>query len=144
LGTKGGETEREKYLAKRIRAQLKVLPRTRGLPIPEKSVGIPFIALLILAQAQLIIAAWAIEAKNIVSEVWANMDNTAYERTLIFEVEAPEDPAIIMEKIYKCELGGTHYKEDGTLIKNFNKNGTINFGKFQINSAWEPKRVRWE
>ena len=53
------------------------------MPFLKKYVGIPFIALLILAQAQLIIAAWAIEAKNIVSEVWATMDNTAYERTLV-------------------------------------------------------------
>ena len=72
------------------------------------------------------------------------MDNTAHERILIFEVEAPEDPAVIMEKIAKCESGGTHYKKDGSLIKSVSKNGTIHFGNFQINSAWEPKRVRWE
>ena len=83
------------------------------IPFLRKYVGIPFIALLILAQAQLLIAAWAIEAKNIVSEVWANMDNTAYERTLVVEGETP--------------------------VKNVNKNGTIDFGKFQINSAWEAK-----
>jgi hypothetical protein len=111
----------------------------RVYPFLRKYVGFPFIALLILAQAQLIIAAWAIEAKNIVTEVWANMDNTAYERTLVVEVEAPEDPAVIMEKIARCESGGTHYRKDGTLIKNVNNNGTIDFGKFQINSAWEAK-----
>jgi hypothetical protein len=55
------------------------------MPFLKKYLGIPFIALLILAQAQLIIAAWAIEAKNIVAEVWANMDNTAYERTIVIE-----------------------------------------------------------
>jgi hypothetical protein len=109
------------------------------MPFLKKYLGVPFIALLILAQVQLIIAAWAIEAKNIVAEVWANMDNTAYERTLVVEVEGPEDPSVIMEKIAKSESGGTHYRKDGTLIKNLNKNGTIDFGKFHINSAWEAK-----
>lgn len=118
---------------------MEILPRTPRLPISEKYVGIPFIALLILAQAQLIIAAWAIEAESIVSEVWASIDNTAYERTLVVEREAAEGPSVIMEKIARCESGGTHYRKDGTLIKNVNKNGTIDFGKFQINSAWEAK-----
>ncbi len=44
-----------------------------------------------------------------------------------------------MEKIAKCELGGTHYRQDGTLVKNLIKNEVLDFGKFQINSAWEAK-----
>ena len=107
----------------------------------KKYVGIPFIALLILTQAQLIIAAWAIEAKSIVTEVWANMDNTAYERTLVVEVESSEEPAVIMERIAKCESGGTHYRKDGTLIKNVNNNGTIDFGNFR--SVLHGKQIRF-
>jgi len=44
-----------------------------------------------------------------------------------------------MERIAKCESGGIHYKKDGTLVKNINKNGTIDVGGFQINLTWEAK-----
>ena len=77
---------------------------------------------------------------NVVLEVWANMDNAAYTNYVRgYATPTPEDPAVIMERIAKCESGGTHYRQDGTLVKNINKNGTIDFGKFQINSAWEAK-----
>ena len=44
-----------------------------------------------------------------------------------------------MEKIAKCESGGTHYRQDGRLVKNVNKNGTMEFGNFQINQLAKPK-----
>jgi hypothetical protein len=40
-----------------------------------------------------------------------------------------------MERIAKCKSGGIHYKQDGTLVKNINNNGTIDLGRFQINTA---------
>ena len=74
-------------------------------------------------------------------EVWANMDNAAYTNYVRgYATSTDEDLAVIMERIAKCEYGGIHYRQDGTLVKNINKNGTIDFGKFQINSAWEGSR----
>jgi hypothetical protein len=36
-------------------------------------------------------------------------------------------------------ISRTHYRQEGTLVENVNRTGTIDFGKFQINSAWEAK-----
>ena len=84
------------------------------------------------------IAGWAIEAKTSYRRsgpTWT----PAYERILVVEIDTPEDPALIMENLAKCDSGGTHYRKDGTLIKNVDNNGIIDFGKFQINSAWKAK-----
>jgi hypothetical protein len=93
---------------------------------------------LTLVLAFLIIANYLVDAENIVLEAWANMDNAAYTTYVRTSAPSIEEPAVIMWKIAKCESGGTHYRH-GTLVKNVNRNGTIDFGKFQINSAWEAK-----
>lgn len=55
------------------------------------------------------------------------------EREVIVETIPP-----VMERIAMCESGGTHYK-DGQVIFNANKNGSVDIGKYQINSVWRKK-----
>lgn len=78
-------------------------------------------------------------ATLLVKDAWADLVST--DQVYVKEVSdvSDESPAAVMERIAKCESGGTHYKKDGTLVKNINKNGTIDVGKYQINSAWEAK-----
>lgn len=44
----------------------------------------------------------------------------------------------VLERIAKCESGNTHYK-NGQVIFNSNKNGSVDIGKYQINSIWNSK-----
>jgi len=44
----------------------------------------------------------------------------------------------IAPKIAFCESGGKHYGEDGAVIRNSNKNGTTDWGMYQINSTHIP------
>ena len=94
---------------------------------------------LLLVLVLFIVADYVKNYANVVMEVWANMDNAAYTNYVRSYATSTPEAALIMDKIAKCESGGTHYRQDGTLVKNVNKNGTIDFGKFQINSAWEAK-----
>lgn len=49
------------------------------------------------------------------------------------EVKAP-----VLDRIAKCESGGNHYR-NGQVIVNGNKNGSVDVGKYQINSLWFKK-----
>lgn len=105
--------------------------------------GKVLLALLVLGQA---FAAFTISAQPhllLIKDTWADITST--DTVYVNATSTPvtkEEPAVIMERIAKCEGGGTHYKKDGTLVKNINKNGTIDFGKFQINSHWEDEAVK--
>ena len=55
------------------------------------------------------------------------------ERTTVKEVKAH---APVMDKILKCESGGTHIDpKTGQVLQRVNTNGTIDTGKYQINSV---------
>jgi hypothetical protein len=47
--------------------------------------------------------------------------------------------APIMEKIAHCESGGKHYGKSGQVIFNANTNGSVDVGKYQINTVWFAK-----
>ncbi len=49
------------------------------------------------------------------------------------EMEAP-----VMERIARCESSGNH-KKDGQVIFKANTNGTVDIGRYQINSIWNKK-----
>lgn len=52
-------------------------------------------------------------------------------------VEVPRKSPVL-ERIAHCESNNTHYK-DGQVIFNVNTNGTVDIGKYQINSVWNKK-----
>lgn len=52
---------------------------------------------------------------------------------VIVETDAP-----VLARIAKCESGNRHYK-DGQVIFNANTNGSVDIGKYQINSLWNKK-----
>lgn len=53
------------------------------------------------------------------------------------EVPVREVPPV-MRRIAKCESGDTHYR-NGQVIFNANSNGSIDRGRYQINSVWDKK-----
>lgn len=45
-----------------------------------------------------------------------------------------------MQRIAECESGDIHYKANGQVITNANKNGSVDLGRFQINEKiWGDK-----
>lgn len=59
------------------------------------------------------------------------------EKEVIKEVKAH---APVMDRILKCESGGTHVDpKTGQVLMRANKNGSIDIGKYQINSVWFKK-----
>lgn len=57
------------------------------------------------------------------------------DKEVIKEVEAP---APVMDRIAKCESNNSHYKNGQVLIKP-NVNGTVDIGRYQVNSVWNKK-----
>lgn len=55
----------------------------------------------------------------------------------VVEVPVKEVPPVL-KKIAKCESGDMHYK-NGQVIFNVNSNGTVDRGRYQINSVWDKK-----
>jgi len=53
------------------------------------------------------------------------------------EVKVPVDPAYpVLDRIAKCESGSQHWSKSGQVIFNANTNGTVDVGKYQINTVW--------
>lgn len=46
--------------------------------------------------------------------------------------------ASVLDRIAKCESGGQHWKNGQVLVKG-NDNGSVDVGKYQINTIWFPK-----
>lgn len=46
--------------------------------------------------------------------------------------------ASVMDRIAKCESGGKHFKDNGDVVYGYNKNGSIDVGKYQINTIHIP------
>lgn len=44
----------------------------------------------------------------------------------------------VMDRIAKCESGGKHFNDKGKVIYNYNTNGSIDVGKYQINTVHLP------
>jgi hypothetical protein len=47
----------------------------------------------------------------------------------------------ILDKIATCESKGKQFLANGVLVKHVNTNGTIDIGKYEINTVWEAKSV---
>ncbi len=59
------------------------------------------------------------------------------DKEVIVEVEASSP---VLERIAKCESGGTHYRKGQVIFNGANSNGSVDVGKYQINvSAWGAK-----
>jgi hypothetical protein len=101
-----------------------------------------------LGTAAFLMTKFSVESTNLVKEVWANLDNTTYERTVVVEVEK-EDTAVIMERIAKCESEGKHFLSNGRINKHINVDkktgkptGSIDYGKWMINDAYHEADAR--
>jgi hypothetical protein len=95
--------------------------------------GKVLLAILVLGQS---FAAFTISAQPhllSIQSAWADLTSTDEVKYVREVVEVEEEPAVILEKIARCESGGTQFKKDGTLIKRVNNDGSIDFGKYQIN-----------
>lgn len=67
----------------------------------------------------------------------ANAKTVEVEKEVVKEVRVK---APIMEKILKCESGGTHIDpKTGQVLMRANTNGSIDTGLYQINSVWHKK-----
>ena len=74
----------------------------------------------------------------IVQEAWADLttaDNVYQAATST--VITIKDPVKVLEVVAQCESGGKQFHKDGTLVFGINKNGTIDAGYYQINTANE-------
>lgn len=70
---------------------------------------------------------------------WSTSTTEAYTNTVIVQAEAP-----VLDRIADCESGSgkgtaTHYDKNGQVLLRGNKNGTVDVGKYQINSVWYAK-----
>lgn len=53
-------------------------------------------------------------------------------------VIVPKTPPVL-ERIAECESNNMHYGKDGQVIMRGNTNGSIDVGRYQINSVWNAK-----
>ncbi len=58
---------------------------------------------------------------------------------LIHNVEAPREIPPVMIRISKCENSGTQLDKNGQVQMHWNKNGTVDVGKYAINTVWFKK-----
>lgn len=59
-----------------------------------------------------------------------------YTRAEVIKEVEPKAP--VLERIAKCESGNQHFK-NGQVLVNGNKNGSVDVGRYQINSLWFSK-----
>ncbi len=53
---------------------------------------------------------------------------------------SPSDIAYpVLDRIAKCESGGSHYSASGQVLMHWNENKTVDVGKYAINSKWFKK-----
>lgn len=50
--------------------------------------------------------------------------------------------APVLERIAKCESGGSQFDKNGQLTLNGNKDGSVDIGKFQINNKYWGKKAK--
>lgn len=55
----------------------------------------------------------------------------------VIEIPVKEMPPVL-KRIAKCESGDIHYK-NGQVIFNANTNGSVDIGRYQINTVWNKK-----
>jgi hypothetical protein len=76
----------------------------------------------------------------------ADRGNTVYAQNVIVTPQIDQE-APILQRISDCESGngtkgsGKHFK-NGQVILHVNSNGTIDIGKFQINSTWGKQATK--
>ncbi len=64
-----------------------------------------------------------------------------YAEVQVVKEVSVEFKAPIMDKIAHCESSGTH-KKDGQVVFKANTNGTVDIGKYQINSIWNKQATK--
>src|SRR4051794_36713156 len=90
---------------------------------------------LLLVLSVLVIVNCVVHYANVVKEVWANMDNTAYTTYVRGTTAEPvEEPTTIMERIAKYESGAKQFDSIGVLITHVNTDGLIDVRKWTINN----------
>jgi hypothetical protein len=74
-------------------------------------------------------------------EVWAEYNDTDYQKTIVIE---KKDPIKVLEVVASCESGeragitpGRQFYKDGGLVYGINTNRTLDIGKYQINTSNE-------
>ena len=106
-----------------------------GIKEMVRNPGKVALAILVLGQS---FAAFTISAQPhllSIQSAWADLtstDETKYVREVVIETPT-EESVVILEKIAKCESGGKQFYPNGTLVKRINNDGSIDFGKYQIN-----------
>lgn len=63
---------------------------------------------------------------------------TSVEAQVITKEVLVSEEAPVLERIALCESGGKHYK-NGQVVFNANTDGTVDVGKYQINTVWFKK-----
>ena len=53
-------------------------------------------------------------------------------------VEVPKKSPVL-ERIAHCESNNMHFGKDGQVVYNANNNGSVDVGRYQINSVWNKK-----
>ena len=80
----------------------------------------------------------------IVSSMALNLDKL-FSTQVTYAQAVIEHPFInfpILDKIATCESKGKQFFSNGVLVKHVNTDGTIDIGKYEINSIWEAKSVQ--
>lgn len=73
--------------------------------------------------------------------------NTVYAQNIIVTPTIAEQEVPVLQRIADCESGngkpgsGTHFK-NGQVIISPNTNGTVDIGKYQINSTWDKQATK--
>lgn len=85
----------------------------------------------LLLSLVIVLGGWLVTAGIYIAK--ANIEPSKVYAKEIVEVPIYSIPPV-MNRIAKCESGGVHYK-NGQVIMRPNSNGTVDIGKFQINSV---------
>ena len=106
--------------------------------------GKVLIAVLMLGLSTATLVQTSTPHRLMISDAWADLSSYDGEVKYVREVvEVKEEPAVIMERIAKCESGGKHYLPNGRINKLINVDkktgkptGTIDYGKWMLNDNY--------
>lgn len=86
--------------------------------------------------AKVCVIAWMVVGGLLVGQHLTPANVVYADKEVIKEVEVN---APVLERIATCESGGKHLGKSGQVIIKTNTNGTVDIGKYQINSVWFKK-----
>lgn len=94
------------------------------------------IKLALWTGAKICVIAWMVVGGLLVGQHLTPANVVYADKEVIKEVEVN---APVLERIATCESGGKHLGKSGQVIIKSNTNGTVDIGKYQINSVWFKK-----